>query len=151
MIKTHFKEFNQPSVHLPRSQLGAIKNSLSRLCQTVYTRQFQAYVSLKCSFSTFSSVHVTHSGRGESSKCLWSLGVGTSHGTLCLLLARLMLCSEMSQANVSHWNLLVMLRAGKSVNNLITSASYPNGCSSLESPFASSLLKKIREYIDFFF
>lgn len=68
-----------------------------------------------------------------------------------LLLARLMLWSEVSQVNVSHWNLLVMLRAGKSVNNLITSASYPNGCSSLESPFVSSLLKKIRGYIDFFF
>lgn len=57
----------------------------------------------------------------------------------------------MSQASVSHWNLLVVLRAGKSVNNLITSASYPNGCSRLESLFISSLLKKIRVYIDFFF
>lgn len=57
--------------------------------------------------------------------------------------------NEMSQASISHWNLLVMLRPGKSVNNLITSASYPNGWSRLESPFISSLLKE-RVYIDFF-
>lgn len=56
----------------------------------------------------------------------------------------------MSQANVGHWNLPALLRAGRSVNNLITSASYPNGCSRLEILFISSLVKKIRVFIDFF-
>lgn len=62
-----------------------------------------------------------------------------------------MLHNEMSQAKVNHEKLLGTLRAGKCVNNLITSTSYPDGCSRLESPLVSSLLKKNKTvYIDFF-
>ena len=96
-------------------------------------------------------MRIIHSVCVEICKYLLCMTADTSHCHLCSLVGKQMLWNEMSQAEASHQELQITLRAGKYVNNLITSTGCSNGCSRLESPFVSSLLKSIRQSIYRFF